>query len=381
MKQLDHMRDLAKRVELDAPPNVDLVRHMAAAAAVGEEGALQKRLAEATSGPGKLSENEFFYYQLYDPTIPFEELHKFVGKVQQNNLHKQCNSPLWLASVMDKSLFELVMRGAGFRTIQSLAICTNREKGGFANNLRSATDLRSFLIQSSAPLFAKPIDGMYSIGCMALTNATLNSVEINYEFSVSYDDLWRYFNSISRSGYLIQEYLSHSKQMKERLGQELCTIRCLVLYEGEPRVECASIKIATNGAVADNFWRTGNLLAPVNLESGQIAYAVARRELGFQAIDVHPETGLKFSEIHLDMWPAALQLVRDASTLFPGIRTQSWDVALTNDGPVIVELNWGGDLNLHQLAHRKGALTSSFAAHILKCDGGRLIGKTAESNQ
>jgi len=66
-------------------------------------------------------------------------------------------------------------------------------------------------------------------------------------------------------------------------------------------------------------------------------------------------------------WAQAVELCLDAATAFPGIRTQSWDVALTAAGPVLLELNFGGDLNLHQLAHRRGMLRRSFTDHLRRC--------------
>ncbi|HEX4174147.1 MAG TPA: hypothetical protein VHY82_16915, partial [Acetobacteraceae bacterium] len=42
----------------------------------------------------------------------------------------------------------------------------------------------------------------------------------------------------------------------------------------------------------------------------------------------------------------------------------SWDIALTDRGPVLLEVNWGGDLNLAQLAYGRGVLDSEFAAHL-----------------
>ena len=35
--------------------------------------------------------------------------------------------------------------------------------------------------------------------------------------------------------------------------------------------------------------------------------------------------------------------------MFAGVRTQSWDVALSDQGPGFLEVNFGGDLNLAQL--------------------------------
>jgi hypothetical protein len=69
----------------------------------------------------------------------------------------------------------------------------------------------------------------------------------------------------------------------------------------------------------------------------------------------------------LPQWRRVLALAHKGTTLFPGVRTQSWDVAITADGPVLLEVNWGGDLNLHQLAHGRGILTETFIAHVRQC--------------
>jgi len=48
----------------------------------------------------------------------------------------------------------------------------------------------------------------------------------------------------------------------------------------------------------------------------------------------------------------------------PGIITRSWDVALTDSGPVLLEVNFGGDLNLAQLGHGAGVLDETYAEHL-----------------
>ena len=48
----------------------------------------------------------------------------------------------------------------------------------------------------------------------------------------------------------------------------------------------------------------------------------------------------------------------------PGIRARSWDVAPTDSGPVLLEVNFGGDLNLAQRAHGAGVLDETYAEHL-----------------
>lgn len=49
------------------------------------------------------------------------------------------------------------------------------------------------------------------------------------------------------------------------------------------------------------------------------------------------------------------------------IRTQSWDVALSDQGPIFLEVNFGGDLNLVQLAYGEGVLDEDHRAHPCQC--------------
>jgi hypothetical protein len=81
----------------------------------------------------------------------------------------------------------------------------------------------------------------------------------------------------------------------------------------------------------------------------------------------HPDTGATLVGLSVPDWQKAMDLCRYAAAMFPGIRTQSWDVALTDAGPVVLELNFGGDLNLQQLARRRGALTPTYVEHLKRC--------------
>ena len=45
----------------------------------------------------------------------------------------------------------------------------------------------------------------------------------------------------------------------------------------------------------------------------------------------------------------------------------SRDVALSNQGPVFLEVNFGGDLNLAQLANSEGVLDHGYTEHLREC--------------
>ena len=82
---------------------------------------------------------------------------------------------------------------------------------------------------------------------------------------------------------------------------------------------------------------------------------------------VHPDTGRSLTGTSVPDWESLTALVTEAARLLPGIRTQSWDIALTDAGPVPFEVNFGGDLNLAQLASGVGVFDATYRAHLQCC--------------
>ena len=65
-------------------------------------------------------------------------------------------------------------------------------------------------------------------------------------------------------------------------------------------------------------------------------------------VSAHPKTKIPFEGVRLPFWAEACHLVRQTAVKFIPIRTIGWDVALTPDGPVIVEGNiWWDPPNQH----------------------------------
>ena len=78
----------------------------------------------------------------------------------------------------------------------------------------------------------------------------------------------------------------------------------------------------------------------------------------------HPDTGRQIVGTQIPGWNRLKEIVLAAAPIFAGIHTQSWDVALTELGPVLLEINFGGDLNLAQLATGKGILDAAYSEHL-----------------
>jgi hypothetical protein len=109
------------------------------------------------------------------------------------------------------------------------------------------------------------------------------------------------------------------------------------------------------------------MLGAIDLSSGRIGRVVRGTGSQMTCDKVHPDTGLPVIGFSVPDWSKLCGLAREAAAVFPGIRTQSWDIAVTDQGPVFLEVNFGGDLNLAQLAVGRGVLDDDYRAHLRQC--------------
>lgn len=367
--QLDATYDARLVRELDAPPKVSRPESLREAMSLNNGNTWLKNFIHAARGPGRLSFDEYLYYRLFDPALSRDEVRRFIGKRVQHKMHTACNDFRWFAVANDKALFYTTLAGAKVPVPETVAVFAPRGRSGYPETLKNVDELKAYLARCGDwPLFAKPIAGIFSVGVLHFTGREGDELLLKDGGRASIDNVAEYISEFSKEGYLFQRTLVTDPTLANVVGQTVPSLRCLVLWSGDaPRIESAILKIAARDNVADNYWRSGNMLASVDLETGEIRRVVSGIAHELTRIDSHPDTGQALEGVRLPGWSGILDGVREAAALFPGVRTQSWDVSLSSAGPVFLEFNFGGDLNLHQLAHGRGALSDAYAAHLKAC--------------
>jgi hypothetical protein len=106
------------------------------------------------------------------------------------------------------------------------------------------------------------------------------------------------------------------------------------------------------------------VLAAIDLSSGVVTRAVSGTIVDMTAKAKHPDTHAGIVGTAVPYWDGLTELVCTAAQALPSIRTQPWDIALTDRGLVLLEVNYGGDLNLAQLAHGPGVLDETYTEHL-----------------
>ena len=311
-------------------------------------------------GLGRLSFADYDGLRLYDQSLYGDvDKSRFVGFRASQKIWMQANHRVDLFGLVNNKLAaDILFAAHGFPVLQSFALF--REQVGLENAflIRTDSDLRTFLSNDqNYPFFGKPISGHQSLGSASIDHYDRVSDRLITSTGQYFtmDQFVAYVRTHATSGYVFQRRLLPHAAIRLLCGNRVATVRVLtILSKGQPQILRACWKIPAGSNVADNFWRDGNLLAQLDLESGQVKRVLRRDGLGFSEITHHPESGLPITGTYVPQWTEVKRIALEATRVVEDIPLVGWDIAPVDDGAVLVELNETPDFRLHQLADRRG---------------------------
>ncbi|MCI6574313.1 MAG: hypothetical protein MSC53_03980 [Arcanobacterium sp.] len=137
---------------------------------------------------------------------------------------------------------------------------------------------------------------------------------------------------------VVEQVLKNHPDLAAVYNGSLNTMRMITLIDdsGEPHLLFAAQKFGISGRFVDVYGAHG----PVDLETGEFLYP-ARHGVITDGIEYseHPDTGVLLVGFHTPLFQEAKEFVLRAAKVVPQMRYVGWDVAVTPDGPAIVEGN------------------------------------------
>lgn len=315
-------------------------------------------------GPGRLSLSEYCRYRL--PKFPAEERKSFVGSQGQGVLIDILADDYSKILNLDKLTFDLVARQAGLPVPEIFAVYAPRQRPGSFPTLTNSAELGDFLRGwQRFPIYCKPSCGDV-VGLVFHGNHNFridgwagDRIAVSGGAAVSVEDLASRLAEPTGFGFLLTETLRPHAEIAAVAGDSISGVRLHVLRLKEgPTIFRPVWKVARRGAVVDNFQHgaSGNMLAAVDRASGRVWRVVDG--MGYRQRENlhHPDTGAQLVGFQLPHWQALKAMVRQAPDFAPGFLCQAWDVAICPERPVLMEVNWFGDVDLSQHAYGRGFL-------------------------
>lgn len=152
---------------------------------------------------------------------------------------------------------------------------------------------------------------------------------------------------------LAEEYVVQHDDLMAISPSGLNTVRIItMLRNGEVGFLGARLRISVNSPV-DNM-AAGNLAAPVDMTTGVVTGPGICSDITRPPAFLHPVTGMTIPGFIVPFWKESVELAVTAARHLPGNRSVGWDIAITKEGPELIEGNHNWCKLLWQLPVNQG---------------------------
>jgi len=283
---------------------------------------------------------------LLDPRVSPMAEQACISPMRLRGIQERANPSWWMCLTEDKAVFFAYCNATGLRVAPYLAIFD--PQGGWTaggEKLSDRSQWERFFEGLPDQFVTKPTLGVLGEGFTVYRERPQASELYNLLLS----SLWGWVGGRGRvkndqfGRIVIQPVLSNHSDIRELTGTEaLQTARIVTWIEeaGDVQIYLALFKIVVGPNLHDNFNHglSGNLTANIDLAL-DYATGASPDKIGFSIVPNHPTTGRPISGFCLPHWGEARELVCKAALLFRPLRAIGWDVAITQDGAMLMEGN------------------------------------------
>lgn len=282
------------------------------------------------------------YYQFEFEKRDEEFRNTFLGLNEQRYYLGLLNPLKYFSLARNKYLAHKMLDGVGVRTSQ--LYCYYQPEARYMENDGCAHDLNNVL----RILKSKKVQS-----CVIKTTESSHGDNVWVINTIEYKDadaeLVRFdgqrlmLSSILEKEALIFESIVHqTKQFAAFNESSVNTVRFMTtLYpDGSVKIIATFIKIGRAGKCVDNAGSGGNVDVCVDTDSGEIKYAIQYDGWrNIKNIEKHPDNGNQLNGVIIENWQTIKEEVKKFQQAFPYCKAAGWDIAITDEGPVVIEVN------------------------------------------
>lgn len=290
----------------------------------------------------KLSAEEWLDY--YDKLKSDSFQQSFLSYREATSLWKVLNPSKYAALARDKYLTHIILEQAEIPMPKLYAYYNaNSSANGIVANDYSS--LRSLLfVNSIKQCVVKPASDS------AHGNNVFICKEVQYEETDCYLiksnnerlSLRSLCDSFQKTPLLFEEKVEQTSKFNLLNPSSVNTVRIMTsLYPGGKSVVFASwMRMGRTGSDVDNASRGGNVDCAVDVESG-VCYNATQFNSFSDTIKIerHPDSGMLVEGFQIDNWDIIKSTICKYQSRIPYLKAIGWDVALTDNGPTIIEIN------------------------------------------
>lgn len=240
------------------------------------------------------------------------------------------NNPLrYNVLFTDKYIEKFLLKGMG------LPITPVLSSAGKNRPIDTRQALEDFLQTLNTDIVIKPVSGMGGNNILVLERSGSNFIASGSKMST--DDIWNHIGKDYARGVLIEQRMHNTGFIEEVYPPSLNTFRVVTLRTDDMKWHCSAciLKLGRGGHTVDNVGNGG--IVVLFDANGKTRFAFDA--LHNRPVMQHPDTRIPLLDVYVDGHHDAIALGLEASKKFPFMGAIGWDIAMTPQGPLIVEGN------------------------------------------
>ncbi|MTI96699.1 MAG: hypothetical protein FH749_14705 [Firmicutes bacterium] len=277
----------------------------------------------------RLSPIEYYLYRLGRKDASLASLSDYIISAEAaKRIRPRLNPRMWEVVLRNKVLFNSHMRAQGLPVAKLYGVFHPgfgyTAEGG---NLRNIDELAA-LLQEFGRLVLKPLDGLKGQGVFILDAAEGDKLSTAQAAALN-----------QGNGWIVEQHLRNEPVLARFNPDTLNTCRVVTFLDnqGDSSILFAVARFGRRKQQVDSM-STGAVSVHIDVETGALGQGVMYPQFGGWC-ERHPDSGLEFAGTVIPQWTELLDVVRRAARSLPWCPAIGWDVAVTTEGPVLVEGN------------------------------------------
>lgn len=269
--------------------------------------------------------SDYLNYKFYERNI--EERKEYVGIKLQDKFYEKVSPSQYKKRYTVKPLFL-----KEFKEYTKRAFCYPKDDS-YAKFLKFTNKNKVFV--------EKPIDGSGGSG-------------VKKVFLKNIPNLKEYYNYLKTNNCFIEELIIQHPDLSKLCKESINTIRIMTFNDqGNPTILWAGLRIGNGINAVDNFHESGMGCA-IDLDTGKLTSNAYDKD--GKIFKQHPKTGITFKGFQIPYFKEAIAMTKKAALESDKIKVVGWDVAISPNGPVIIEGNRRPGFDLVQVLSERGRM-------------------------
>ena len=165
----------------------------------------------------------------------------------------------------------------------------------------------------------------------------LGGADVKKEYTKDITDKKEYFENAIKNRIFLEELVVQHPEMNKLCDKSVNTMRIMTFNDnGKSRIIWMGLRVGNGINSIDNFHAQG-MAVNIDINTGKLVGNAIDKDLN--EYSEHPLTHVKFDGFQIPCFEEAKKMVLEASLRSDKILVVGWDVAISKNGPVIIEGN------------------------------------------